>query len=81
MKNIGDKLISRRLNLYFEGEAGICYLFLGGLGIHKFYLGKPFQGIIYLLFAWTFISAIVAFVEGIIYLTMDDRKFVEKYGE
>ena len=54
--------------------------FLGGLGGHKFYLDRVGQGIIYLIFCWTFIPAIIAFFEGIIYLTMSDERFWEKYG-
>ena len=44
-------------------------LLLGGLGIHKFYSGKIGMGILYLVFCWTFIPAIVAFIEAIIALT------------
>lgn len=44
-------------------------LFLGGLGIHKFYAGKTGMGILYLVFCWTFIPAIVALVEAIIAIT------------
>lgn len=54
--------------------------FLGGFGIHKFYLGRIGWGIAYLLFCWTLIPSIVAFVEGIIYLTMTDQAFQAKYG-
>jgi TM2 domain-containing membrane protein YozV len=60
--------------------AGLLALFLGGIGIHKFYLGHPGQGILYILFCWTFIPAIIAFIEGIIYLTMSDESFAQKYG-
>lgn len=42
--------------------------FLGGLGIHKFYAGKTSAGILYLLFCWTCIPAVIAFVEFIIAL-------------
>ena len=55
-------------------------LILGGLGVHKFYLGNIKEGIIYLLFCWTFIPAVVGFIEGIIYLTMSDDAFERKYG-
>ncbi|MBI1801662.1 MAG: TM2 domain-containing protein [Chloroflexi bacterium] len=59
--------------------AALFALFLGGLGIHKFYLGQVTQGVIYLLFCWTFIPAIIAFIEGIVYLTMTDEAFAAKY--
>ena len=60
--------------------AGLLGIFLGGLGIHKFYLGKAFQGIIYLVFCWTYIPAIIGFIEGIIYLTKSDEAWAEKVG-
>lgn len=46
----------------------ILILFLGGLGIHKFYAGKIGTGILYILFCWTFIPAFIAFIELIIAL-------------
>lgn len=58
--------------------AGLLALFLGGLGIHKFYLNKAGQGVVYLLFCWTGIPAIVGFIEGIIYLCTDDQSFMIK---
>lgn len=54
-------------------------LFLGGIGIHKFYLGKTLHGILYLIFFWTTIPAIVGFIEAIIYFTMTEEKFAEKF--
>lgn len=60
--------------------AALLAIFLGGLGVHKFYLARPFQGIIYILFCWTFIPAIVGFIEGIAYLCMSDTGFARKYG-
>ena len=60
--------------------AAVFAILLGGLGIHKFYLGRIGQGIIYLVFCWTFIPALIGFVEGIIYLTMTDEAFNAKYG-
>lgn len=60
--------------------AGLLGIFLGGIGIHKFYLGKIFQGIIYLIFCWTYIPAIVGFIEGIVYLTKSDEAWAEKVG-
>ncbi|HVW92778.1 MAG TPA: TM2 domain-containing protein [Devosia sp.] len=59
--------------------AALLAFFLGGLGIHKFYLGQVGWGFLYLIFCWTFIPAIAAFVEFIIYLTMSDQAFAAKY--
>ena len=38
-------------------------LFTGGLGGHEFYLGNIGVGVIYLVFCWTFIPAIIAFIQ------------------
>jgi TM2 domain-containing membrane protein YozV/ribosomal protein S27AE len=59
--------------------AGVLAILLGGLGVHKFYLGKIGWGILYLLFFWTAIPAIAGLIEGIIYLTMSDADFTAKY--
>jgi TM2 domain-containing membrane protein YozV len=60
--------------------AALLAIFLGGFGVHKFYLARPFQGILCILFCWTFIPAIIGFIEGIAYLCMSDTGFARKYG-
>lgn len=60
--------------------AGLLALLLGGLGAHKFYLGKIGAGVAYLLFCWTFVPSVVALVEGIIYLVQDDAAFARSQG-
>lgn len=59
--------------------AALLAIFLGWLGAHKFYLGKPVMGIIYFLFCWTGIPTIVGVIEGILYLLSSPEKFQEKY--
>lgn len=59
--------------------AALLALLLGGIGAHHFYLGNTVRGVLYLLFVWTLIPVIVAFVEGIIYLTKSDEEFQRKY--
>ena len=69
--------------------AGLLGIFLGTLGIHKFYLGYTKQGVIMLLISiiagiFTFglatgVMEIIAFIEGIIYLTKSDEEFYLTY--
>ncbi len=60
--------------------ATLFAVFLGGLGIHKFYLGNIVGGLIYLLFCWTFIPSIISFIEGIYYLIISDSDFNRLYN-
>ena len=46
----------------------VLALLLGWIGAHKFYAGKVAAGILYLLFSWTCIPAIIAFIEFILAL-------------
>lgn len=57
----------------------ICF-FGGGLGIHKFYLGNNFQGIVYLLFSWTLIPSVIAFFEFLGLCFMSDREFDVRFN-
>lgn len=72
--------------------AGVLGILLGGLGIHKFYLGFVGPGLVYLLvntIGWfitiwllgipNMVLGIMAFVEGIIYLTKTDEEFERLY--
>jgi TM2 domain-containing membrane protein YozV len=60
--------------------AALLAFFLGGFGVHKFYLGQIGLGILYLLFCWTLIPVIVALIEFLIFLFMSDEEFNRKYG-
>jgi TM2 domain-containing membrane protein YozV len=69
--------------------AGILGILLGGLGIHKFYLGYKQEGLIMLLVALiggavtcgagAGVVSVVGLVEGIMYLTKSDEEFVNTY--
>ena len=54
--------------------------FLGGLGGHKFYLGKWVQGIFYFLFFWLWIPALIALIELVIYACTSSERLNEKYS-
>jgi TM2 domain-containing membrane protein YozV len=61
--------------------AALLAFFLGGFGVHKFYLGQVGMGILYLVFCWTFIPAVIAFIECILLLLMSDQKFNQRFGQ
>ena len=60
--------------------AALLAIILGGFGIHKFYLHKPVQGILYILFCWTGLPSLIGLIEGIVYLCMSEVNFVWHYG-
>ncbi len=60
--------------------AAILAFFLGGLGIHRFYLGHIGMGILYFIFSWTGIPSVVGIIEGVLYLIQDEESFNAKYN-
>jgi len=54
--------------------------FLGGLGIHRFYLGQNSRGIFYLLFCWTLIPALIALFDFFVFIFMSEDNFNYKYN-
>ncbi|MDQ0428406.1 TM2 domain-containing membrane protein YozV [Planomicrobium stackebrandtii] len=61
--------------------AGLLAILLGTFGVHKFYFGKWIQGILYLIFFWTYIPALLGIIEGIRYLVLSDDDFAQKYDK
>lgn len=57
----GKKVVNKLAYVLFA-------LFLGGFGIHNFYAGKIGLGILYLVFCWTLIPGIAAFIQAIVAL-------------
>jgi TM2 domain-containing membrane protein YozV len=60
--------------------AGVLAILLGGIGVHKFYMGKIGMGILFLVFCWTGIPSLIGLIEGILYLVMSDQDFDAKYN-
>ncbi len=58
----------------------VITFFLGGLGAHKFYTGRNWQGIFYLLLCWTGIPGFIALIEFIIYAFTSTDTLQEKYS-
>ncbi|AKG21928.1 NINE protein [Calothrix sp. 336/3] len=49
-------------------------------GLHKFYLGQPLWGVIYVLLSWTPIPKVASAIEGVWYLTQDDEAFDRNFN-
>lgn len=60
--------------------AALLAFFLGGLGVHRFYLGQIGLGFVYFLFCWTLIPFFVSFVDAIVFFVMDQQAFDAKYN-
>lgn len=65
---------NRKTTLFF------CFL-LGWLGGHRFYLRQWSAAIWSLFFAITFIPAVIAFFDFLLYLTMSEKRFDELYNQ
>lgn len=95
-KYCGEKLAVQQINNEMQGSgkekskvvAGLLALFLGSLGIHKFYLGYKKEGLIMLLVtligsilcgAGIAVMSVIALIEGIVYFTKSDAEFEDTY--
>ena len=65
--------------------AGLLAIFIGWLGIHKFYLGYNKEGVITLLISLLTcgvgltVMEVISLIEGIMYLTKTDEDFANIY--
>jgi len=62
--------------------AGVLGILLGGLGVHKFYLGYTTAGILTILITIVtcgIVGPIIGLIEGILYLTKNDEEFDKLY--
>lgn len=60
--------------------ATVLCLFLGGFGVHRFYLGQAGLGLLYLVFFWTLIPGFIALIDFIVLLLMSEETFNQKYN-
>lgn len=60
---------------YSHLTAGLLAIFLGSLGVHKFYCRKYTWAVVFVLFAGTGIPFMVGLIEGIVYLLMNNDEF------
>ncbi len=52
-----------------------------GSGLHKFYVGQPLWGVLYMLLSLTPIPRVASAIEGIWYLAQDSESFDRKFNE
>lgn len=62
-----------------KGVALLLCFFLGGLGVHQFYLGNTAMGVAYLLFSWTCIPELISIIDFFVLLCMNEAYFHGKY--
>jgi Tfp pilus assembly major pilin PilA/TM2 domain-containing membrane protein YozV len=60
--------------------AGLLAIFLGGLGVHRFYLGQ-WWGVFYLLLFWTLVPGLIALIEGIVFLVANQESWDQRHNE
>jgi TM2 domain-containing membrane protein YozV len=63
--------------------AGLCGIFLGAFGVHKFILGYTTSGVIMLVASLTCVGYpimhVIGLIEGIMYLAKSDAEFYQEY--
>ncbi len=63
-----------------KNVAAILALFLGGIGVHKFYLGRIGTGILYLLFCFTMIPSLLGLIDFFVLALMDNDEFNRRFN-
>ena len=71
---------SRKLALALALFGTILTLPIPVAGVHKFYLGQPLWGIIYLLLWQTPIPRIACAIDAVLYLLQDGEDFSRRFG-
>jgi TM2 domain-containing membrane protein YozV len=67
-------------NIKSQTVAAVLAAFLGGIGIHRFYLRKYVTGVCYVLLCWTGLPSLFAFFETIIIAFMSPSTWAAKYN-
>ena len=50
-------------------------------GLHKFYVGQPWWGLLYMLLSWTPIPRVASAIEGVWYLSQDGDEFDRNFNQ
>ena len=60
--------------------AGLLAIVIGGLGVHRFYLGQ-WWGVFYLLLFWTAIPGLISLIEGIVFLATSQESWDVRHND
>ena len=63
-----------------QTRAVLLAALLGDFGLHHFYLGEPYLGMLYLLFCWTGIPGVLASLEAYRYGFMSAEAWAVRYN-
>ena len=61
--------------------AAVFALFLGGFGIHKFYLGRPGWGCVMLFTFWLLVPFLIGFIHALELFSMSEAEFQAKWHD
>ncbi len=74
---MSDRLKSRKIAIVLALTGTISPI----AGWHKFYLGQPLWGLVYLLLWWTPIPRAASAIEGLWYLLQNEAEFDENFNQ
>jgi TM2 domain-containing membrane protein YozV len=63
-----------------KNVAAILALVMGGIGVHKFYLGRIGAGVLYLIFSLTFIPTLLGVIDFFVLALMDKDEFDRRFN-
>ncbi len=81
--NCGGVLVGNMLTKRKSRSVAAILAFSGTLtisGLHKFYLGQPLWGVLYVLLSWTPIPKVASAIEGVWYLAQDEEAFDRNFN-
>lgn len=68
-----------------RGVAGLLALFLGGIGLHYFYMGKTNAGVLFLLVAILscgalgLVTHVISIIQGVLFFTSSQEEFESRW--
>ena len=63
-----------------QTRAALLAALLGDFGLHRFYLGQPSVGMLYLLFCWAGIPGVLSTLEAYRFALMSPETWAERYN-